>query len=214
SFETIKETTNFLKNITEFLPRSPIISINALVTLPGTPVYEYARHRGFLGESLRDEEHYLSMISDQTGGKSVCQINLTDYPYLIVFGWIRCIIWAVKYHYIRKNKIRRVPAWKLFFMLIRTVSRKRKVDSLLLDSLYGNTLFYHLRYVVAPLDIMLKTFREDKGLFRKRCYELLTWPSRKKRFTDYIALRRFLSERAGHLKDVDQESVQILRLGR
>ena len=125
SYSTIRETTDFVKRITEFLPREPILSINALVTLPGAPVYEYARFKGLLGKTLADEERYLLRVSDR-GGDSLEQLNITDYPYFIVHSWIRCIYLAAKYNYYKKNNLPRISTWKLFWEILHIVFKRRR----------------------------------------------------------------------------------------
>lgn len=187
SYETVKETSDFVNRITEGLSKPPTLSINALVTLPGTPAYEYARLHGLLGKTVNDEERYLLSISDR-GGESMQQLNLTDYPYFIVHSWIRCIAWAAHHNYYLKN---------------RSGSQKKTV--------YGNPLLFYMRYVIAPVLVMCNSLREDKGLFFKRCTELLAWPFRKKRFKEYTPLRTLINKEYGAL---GADDIRLLRLGR
>ncbi|MFH0771701.1 MAG: radical SAM protein [Candidatus Omnitrophota bacterium] len=213
SHKTIKETTGFCEKVTEFLPRDPILSVNALVALPGAPVYEYARYKGFLGKTLEDEENYLLRISDQ-GGESIKQLNLTDYPYFIVQGWIRCIYWAVNYNYHVKKNLPRLSTKKLISAIFGIILRRNRGAKGFSDSLFSNTLFYRLRYVVAPLVIMLKNYKEDKSLFFQRCLELAVWPFKKKEFTDYVSVRAFLAKKLGDVKQLAPNSVEVLKWGR
>lgn len=213
SYATIGETTDFVNRITEFWPRDPIISINALVPLPGTPVYEYARYKGLIGKTLEDEEKYLLNVSDQSG-VSLRHINLTDYPYFIVLGWIRCICWAARYNYYRKHNILPLSSPQVFFHLLGVLFKRRQIDNKFRESIYGNSLFYHARYILAPLYIMYKQVKEDKKLFFYRCKELVVFPFRRKFFHDYMSLRQFLHERVEYQKDASAESVYSLRLGR
>lgn len=194
SYQTIRETTEFVNRITEFLPREPVISINALVVLPGTPVYEYARYRGLLGRTLQDEEKYLLSISDK-GGISMKQLNLTDYPYFIVLGWIRSIYIAMRYNYYKEN-------------------RHSKDAASPAKILWSHPLIYRLRYIISPLLIMYKSYKEDKMLFLQRCFELAVWPFKKKTFTSYVSLRSFLKEKAPAKEKEDLPNIHILRLGR
>lgn len=196
SYSTIGETTDFVKRITKIWDIDPLISPNALIALPGTPVYEYARYRGLLGRTLNDEENYLLTVSDQSGS-SLRHLNVTDYPYFVVLGWIRCICWGARYHYYKTHRKSQKKAGKTF--------RER---------LYGNPFFYHLRYVIAPLVVMYKSYRDDKELFLRRSFELLAWPFKKKAFTRYTPLRTFLKERMEELRDIGPEDIKVLRLGR
>ena len=105
--ETIGETAEFFKRATEVLPEMPVnrLSINYIQALPGTPVYEYARLKGFLGKSLQDEEKYLELISDVEAGDDTKFINLTDWDNLTVQSWRRRIILECVANYQAKNKI-------------------------------------------------------------------------------------------------------------
>lgn len=105
--ETIDETIEFFKHATELLPEMPVnrLSINYIQALPGTPVYEYARHKGFLGKSLEDEEKYLELISDVEAGDDTKFINLTDWDNLTVQSWRRRIVLECVANYQRKNKV-------------------------------------------------------------------------------------------------------------
>jgi len=97
--ETIQETTEFLKGLTEFLPDPPYLrtSMNRLEALPGTPVYEYAKVLGLIGRTPVEEEQYLLHISDTGGGEAGKQLNFTDYPDFIVQSWNR-VIWIELLH--------------------------------------------------------------------------------------------------------------------
>ncbi len=211
SYKTVSETGDFIKRITEFLPRDPILSINALVVLPGAPVYEYARYKGFLGRTLDEEEKYLLRVSDQGGG-SLKQLNLTDYPYLVVHSWIRCLYWTGHYNYYRRNNLPRISTRKLFKKVFEIAMGCRRQAKGFSENTFSHPLFYHLRYPLSLLLIMLKNFKEDKKLFFQRCAELLTWPFRSRTYTEYISVRRFLDEMAG-AKEAD-DGIRLLRLGR
>lgn len=107
--ETIGETIEFLKKATEVLDVSPIkkLSMNFIQALPGTPVYEYARHRGLIGKSLLDEEAYLLLVSDTEADDDTKFINFTDWDYLTVQSWRRRVILEVTAHY---RKVKGLPA--------------------------------------------------------------------------------------------------------
>lgn len=104
--QTIAETIEFLKSITEFLPEPPYVrmSINYIQALPGTPTYEYARARGMLGESLEDEEKYLMRISNIDAGDDTKFLNFTEYDYLTVQSWRMKIVLDTMAHYYRQNE--------------------------------------------------------------------------------------------------------------
>lgn len=209
SYETISQTVDFLKRVAEFSPNPPTISVNALVVLPGTPVYEYARQKGCLGDTLSREEEYLLRISNK-GGESFCQLNLTDYPYFIVQGWIRCICWAAHYHYHKRNKLPKIPRWELFVNIIRILFKQKKRNKDLSRYIFANPLFYHLRYIIAPIWTMRIGLQENTRIFMERCSELLLWPFKKRVFKEYVSLRSLLNEQAQN----SVSSTQLLRLSR
>lgn len=213
SYGTIRKTSQFINRITESLPREPLINVKALVVLPGAPTYEYARFRGLLGKTLEDEEKYLLEVSDQ-GGESLRQLNLTDYPYFIVLGWIRSIYWATRYNYYKKHNFLQIPLWKLFCVTLQIVFKHRKIDKRFYEGVFSNSLLYYLRDIIAPLFIMYKNYKESKGLFIKRCFELLIWPFKRRKFKRYISLRRFLYEKVDYLKNINNDDIRVLRLGR
>ena len=120
--ETIRETTEFLKEVCQDVYESPLsrLSINYIQALPGTPVYEYARHKGLIGNSLLDEEKYLLGISDTDAVDDTKTLNFTDYDYLTVRSWRRRIVFDVLHHYYQHNKI---PVPNFFAFLLRVLTR-------------------------------------------------------------------------------------------
>ncbi len=90
--ETVLETTEFLKTVSPSvsmhmgLPGSSQ-SINYAQALPGTPLYEYAREHGYIGNNIDDEEQYLIKISDTDAYESDHFINYTQQPLLKVWTW-------------------------------------------------------------------------------------------------------------------------------
>jgi len=103
SAETIRETTEFFKEATALLPEPPLMrmSINFIQALPGTPVYEYARHIGEIGKTLAEEEKYLELISDINAADETKFINFTDWDYLTVQSWRRRMTIDCFTHYMR-----------------------------------------------------------------------------------------------------------------
>lgn len=91
--ETIRETIEFVKRVSDFLllwedtTPSDLISINFAQALPGTPLYEWAREHGYIGRTLDEEEQYLIRISDTDAYNSDHFINYTGYPMLKVLMW-------------------------------------------------------------------------------------------------------------------------------
>ena len=104
--QTINETIDFLKKCMPYLrvfrglPGSSV-SVNYAQALPGTPLYEYAREHGFLGNTLDDEEHYLITISDIDAYSFDHFINYTGQPMLKVLVWVHRIAGELNAHYIQ-----------------------------------------------------------------------------------------------------------------
>ena len=103
--ETVQETIDFLKEVTEFLPEPPYgrVSINRLEALPGTPVYEYGKVLGLIGRIPEEEEKYLLHISDTSGGEAGKQLNFADYPDFLVQSWKRLMWIEVMHNWCKKN---------------------------------------------------------------------------------------------------------------
>jgi radical SAM superfamily enzyme YgiQ (UPF0313 family) len=89
--QTINETIKFIKKATGELPYPPILSINYLQALPGTPSYEYLRIHGFLGVSIDDEEKYLLKISNVNAVEFKQYVNVSEEPLSKVKIWQRKI---------------------------------------------------------------------------------------------------------------------------
>lgn len=121
--ETIAETIEFFKQASEFLPESPIkrLSANFIQALPGTPVYEYARARGFIGKSLDDEEKYLELISDVDIMDDTKFLNFTDCDYLTVQSWRHRLILECIHHY---GRVKGLPAPSLRDVYRHTITRR------------------------------------------------------------------------------------------
>lgn len=126
---TIQETISFLKEVTQDAYESPrsLMSINYIQALPGTPVYEYARHKGLIGGSLLEEEAYLLHISDVDAADDTRMLNFTDTDYLTVRSWRRRIVFEVLRHYHEHNRTP-VPSFPVFLWRLLTKRIKKTSD--------------------------------------------------------------------------------------
>lgn len=99
--ETIEETIDFAKKAIEITANKYMMqfSINYAQALPGTPHYEYARHHGFLGKTIDDEEAYLLKTSDVDASSLRHYFNMTDAPIGEVVKWARMIRYKSMHHY-------------------------------------------------------------------------------------------------------------------
>lgn len=102
--ETIRETIEFTNfSATLSAERDPLdLSINYAQALPGTPLYEYARFKGYIGNTIDEEESYLLSISDRDASEEAITINYTEYPKLIVDTWRPLIIVSAAFAFIKK----------------------------------------------------------------------------------------------------------------
>lgn len=102
--ETIEESADFIaKNMVLDKAQNPReVSINFAQALPGTSLYEYARHKGMIGESVDDEEKYLLHISDRNACDEETTLNFTAYPRITLLSWRNIILCILKYKYAEK----------------------------------------------------------------------------------------------------------------
>jgi len=102
---TIDETIDFLLKTMPFYSDcfrnrlNLFLSINYAQSLPGTPLYEYARKEKYISRNLDEEEQYLLLISDTDAYAEDHFINYTKQPLLKVLSWRYKIQFSIfKYH--------------------------------------------------------------------------------------------------------------------
>ncbi|MBT3553021.1 MAG: B12-binding domain-containing radical SAM protein [Rhodospirillaceae bacterium] len=102
--ETIRETVEFCKYSFTLHPElNPNnLSINYAQALPGTPLYEYGRHQGLIGQDLDGEEEYLLRISDRDAHDEATTLNFTNYPDLVCQSWRPLINIEVIHAFVQK----------------------------------------------------------------------------------------------------------------
>ena len=102
--ETIEETSQFTSYVVEQSPLADpnAMSINFAQALPGTPLYETGRSKGFIGQTLDEEEKYLLEISGKDARDGETYINLTDYPKLYLEYWHFDICNKTRNAYVKK----------------------------------------------------------------------------------------------------------------
>jgi len=132
---TIQETIDFLIRCMPYYPdvfrkkHDLVISINYAQSLPGTPLYEYARENGYIQKTIEAEEEYLIRISDINAYSTDHFINYTTQPMLKVLSWRYWIRWELqRYHSEHNLKIVFTRAQKLMIyliMILRFISQIR-----------------------------------------------------------------------------------------
>ncbi|MBF0094285.1 MAG: radical SAM protein, partial [Alphaproteobacteria bacterium] len=102
--ETIRETIEYIKFGTTLTPdlNPDSFAIGYAQALPGTPLYEYARRNGYLGEGPDGEEQYLLRIADKDACDPEAAINFTDTPRLRWLAWRMLMSIEVNYNYYKK----------------------------------------------------------------------------------------------------------------
>jgi anaerobic magnesium-protoporphyrin IX monomethyl ester cyclase len=153
--KTIDETIDFMKIVMKYYPDNFkkqydfITSINYAQALPGTPLYEYARENGFIGENIDDEEDYLINISDKDSYEIDHFINYTKQPLLKVYSWRHKIKWILWRKHAEENlelKISKLTIVKgILTMLIN------KIFKVNLNSSFNKELEKYL-YKINPED--------------------------------------------------------------
>ena len=122
--QTIEETIDFIINTMKYYPDpfrkklNFISSVNYAQSLPGTPLYEYAREHGFIGKGLDDEEKYLIDISDKDAYDNDHFINFTKQPLLKVLSWRYLIYWKIWREHAKINLKINLSKGKILFGLI------------------------------------------------------------------------------------------------
>lgn len=122
--QTIAETIGFLKTITPYMylngkHPSKLISLNYAQSLPGTPLYEYAREHGLIGKSIDEEERYLYQISDTDAYSTDHFVNYTNQPLLKVLLWRYWILASVDAHYLQYTYGCKLSLFNFFWIAIR-----------------------------------------------------------------------------------------------
>jgi len=236
--ETIAETSDFLKEITEFLPEPPSkrLSINYIQALPGTPVYEYARNTGLIGKSLEEEEEYLINISNINAVDDRKFLNFTKYDYLTVQSWRPKIIFDSEANWYKtrgwKAALNRPEATRLGTQLPDFEAEENEDDDSrtgyfnmghtffirhpLFYRLLSSPLGYPLRVIYPALFLLAKDVkRMPKRQLMWYLGEYL-WRKVKKRpgLKDLRSLRKVMNERTPIAVTSSEENMEPLRLGR
>lgn len=107
--ETIEETiANLSKVIPDDINFPFEIYINFVQAIPGTPVYEYARRVGLIGNTLEEEERYIESLHDIDANEIGHYLNFTDYEKEELAYWKFYITLELIVAYIRKNGLVKV----------------------------------------------------------------------------------------------------------
>ena len=229
SAETVAETTDFLKKVTEFLPDPPWcrVGINYIQALPGTPVYEYARNAGLIGKSLEAEEEYLLKVSNIDASDEQKFINFTAYDYLTVQSWRPSINFECAVNWYKKR------GWKTAATGRHERHMGAEVEEDYTRGGYfnmGHVLIHHPLFfrmmsfpLVAPLRMMYSAvyvlLKDWRAMPKRQLLEHIKDYFLKKlrkgpKLEGYRSLRKIMNDETPPPASQTEESMQPLRLGR
>jgi len=222
--ETVSETIDMVKKITEFLPEPPYqyLSINYIQALPGTPVYEYARTQGKIAPGLEGEDAYLTSISDIDAGDDTKFLNFTHHPYLTVQSWRSRILYEATEHWYRAGRGNRG------FAAAQTSQQKGGEFKEYQKGGYFNRqnfqrhplvlrLFSPVRRLPIGIWTLVSVFRRTpKKVFFGHLREWLAWGFRRQGNPEpsYRSLRQIMKELDPVPATADEQAMMPLRLGR
>ena len=242
--ETIKETIGFCNRAISWSSRmSPYdFSINRVMALPGSPLYEYGRRKGMIGGDVDSEEKYLLSISNCYTNDDPRTLNFTGYPELEFRIWMMLITVEVNYHYVRMYGIdhynqmlaqsigisgERQEALKLLSPAPKSGAEDiplPSVMSLLSSGQFGlamrrcPVLFYRIRHFLW-IFVLIKVVRNQGvaitiGLFAEYVVHKIKSTVMPRKFEyDYKSLRKIIEKDISPLPN-DTEEMVPLRKGR
>ncbi|MBI2470425.1 MAG: B12-binding domain-containing radical SAM protein [Planctomycetes bacterium] len=237
--ETIRETIEYCKFATSLSPEQDPrqISINYAQALPGTPLYEYARIQGFLGEQgLDTEEEYLLKISDREAADPQTFINFTDFSRVMVLSWNLLIRIETRFNYFAKfgadhyydllardgNQISKMYGWALsrikrsgkpgivFFLYLLA---RLSVSEL---PVWYPKLFFRIKSL-APLLALIQTARQfgfSEGILLIRDFIKHKKDKHLQRPFAYVSLRKIVDRDKKSRNITDDPMMSPLRRGR
>ena len=158
SNETIRETCDFVREaISIFAEEFPLkIWINYAGAFPGTPLYEYARQEGLIGNTVEEEEKYLLKISNVSVTEVNNFVNFSGEPTseALIFGH-RIITTALETY----RKYSKYPAMEEYRSHAKDYFRLSKLNPIVLNlfRLIGEPMHF-------PWKVLLCYQREQKIL--------------------------------------------------
>ena len=229
SSDTIAETIEMVKQITEYLSEEPYsrLSVNYIQALPGTPVYEFARSEGHIGLTLEDEDQYLESISDINASDDTKALNFTDYPFLYIRSWRPKLAWEITSHWLESDD-KRLPVPETYISA-KEIGNNFKDDSGYFNKLWRNSLRLNpvLIKFLKPIRVLpiwswviVSEFkRSPKKIFFSRVWELIKFfaSNSKKQSSDEImavSLRKSMKGKNPKVGDGSLDHDHPLRLGR
>ena len=222
--QTISETIDMVKKITEFLPEPPFqyLSINYIQALPGTPVYEYASAKGLIRPGLENEDAYLTSISDVNAGDDTKFLNFTAYPTLTVQSWRARLLYEATEHWYRVRRRGLLPKTvPLTQQKSGGFKEYQKGGYFNRHSFQRNppvlSFFFHVRWLPIGLWTLASIFRRSpRKVFFRHLGEWILWHFRRHRpsLEPTRSLRQVMKELAPVPETASEQAMMPLRLGR
>lgn len=103
SEETVNDTIDFAIQTTKDLSYPPMLSINYLQSLPGTPSYDFLKHYDLVGKSVDEEERYLLSVSDVNACEFSHYINVTQEPLGRVMTWQKKLMFKARIAWLKQH---------------------------------------------------------------------------------------------------------------
>lgn len=220
--ETIDETIEFVKKITEILPDPPCkkLSVNYIQALPGTPTYEHARQRGLLGASMDEEEAYLLRISDIDAADDSKFLNFTNDDYFTVQSWRVKILFEAQAHWYRLRDWKAPDPHSPAGRPVEEKDYDRQGGYFNIKKLVFHPWFYRYGYPFRSLYYALHVLAKDVFRLPQKDFwgYVGQWiryriARQQARFADYRSLRRIVAERVS-VRTPSEAGMLPLRQGR
>lgn len=153
--ETIEETISNLSTVVPDNINIPFeVYINFVQAIPGTPVYEYAKRLGLIGQSLDEEEKYIESLYEINANELRHYLNFTDYEkeelaywkYYITMELIVAYIKKIGFLNVFKHKKTRPYRIGLIYIFFPKRVRKPLLKYLLIMKSYGLTRMFNVVY--------------------------------------------------------------------
>jgi len=240
--ETINETIEYCKFVTTLSPEKDpsYMSSNFAQALPGTPLYEFARHRGLIGQDMDGEEEYLLAISDRNARDETTTLNFTEESMLRLRTWRPKITIEVNYNFVKTFGIEQyskvVFTEKVFLKLVDAMAgvsmrieskggpKPPRLARLLMKSYFGMAMlcypvFFHRIRCLMPVMVLVLTMRNEGfgrawSLLKDHLRHTLSGGRALRKFSfDYKSLWKIVSKDLGVLAS-DSPDMQLFRDGR
>lgn len=98
---TVQETSEMVATCMTVAPSQSIsiVSMTRAQALPGSPLYEFVRSTGQIGQTLEEEEDYLLRVSDCDASDTKSALNFTQAPREVWLSWTLVLMATICHRY-------------------------------------------------------------------------------------------------------------------